>query len=654
MSDCDGHHRFASFPGHHCTRRIHPVAPTTILIMPSIDVTLRGLRPRLLGYAALLAAAIAGACKSDSTSIAPTGTVQATITTTGASLPASYIVTVGTFPPATVPINGTQALTSILVGTYSATLSGLPANCTVTGSNPVSVTVVANTTTPASFAVVCVQTVGSVAVTTVTNGPQQPAGYTVTVGAAAPVNIGLAATVTVPNVPTGSATVTLGGVPANCTVAPASPATATVTTGATATVNFTITCVATVGTITVTTVTTGTGIPANFSYALDAGTAASIGANASASVSSVAPGSHNVTLTVPSNCTVAATNPRAVTVVAGATATAAFTVSCITTNPTGIIATSFYNGSGNWDIYTVWADGTHLTNLTPGQPQNFFSYWPRWSPDGTKIVFSRIGDANAAINAEHLMIMNANGSSPTRLTTPPTGMEDTEPDWSPNGAKIAFARMVGGTGPTGQPTVNYDIYSINTDGSGLLRLTNSVSDNGHPRWSPDGTKILFESYRGGDYNIWVMNADGSNVTQISTLSGDDGYPDWSPSGTKITWVHAGLLIVANADGSGQQLSGSGLEPVFSPTLTKILFTDATPSALSASGSHLYLSNYDGSGKVALLTEPGQYQTLIDPAWSSHGGNSSFIGSASPSVQFTPPAGNIPPPLVRRHGRLLPH
>ncbi|MDQ6827360.1 MAG: hypothetical protein M3081_00665, partial [Gemmatimonadota bacterium] len=118
--------------------------------------------------------------------------------------------------------------------------------------------------------------------------------------------------------------------------------------------------------------------------------------------------------------------------------------------------------------------------------------------------------------------------------------------------------------------------------------------------------------------------------------------------------HAGIIVVANADGSGQQLAGSGLEPIFSPLLSKILFTDATPSALAPAGSHLWLSNYDGTGKVALLTEGGQYQTLIDPSWTSHGGNSSFIGSASPSVQSIPLAGNIPPPLIRRHGRLLPH
>ncbi|MDQ6828225.1 MAG: hypothetical protein M3081_05105, partial [Gemmatimonadota bacterium] len=395
--------------------------------MPSIDVTSRALRPRLFGYAVLLAATVMSACKSDSSGPAPTGTVQANITTTGASLPTGYTVTVGSLAPQTVPVNGTAALPNIVVGTYSATLSGLPANCTVSGTNPVSVTVVANTTVNASFTVVCVQTVGS---------------------------------------------------------------------------------------ITVTTTTTGTGIPASFTYAIDAGTAATIAAaSGTATVSAVATGTHNVTLTVPSNCTVAATNPRAVTVAVGAVVTAAFTASCITTNPTGVIAVSFYNGTGNWDIYTVWADGTHLTNLTPGLAQNTFSYWPNWSADGTKIVFSRSGDPDASLAPEHLMVMNANGTGLVRLTTPPTGMEDTEPAWSPNGQKIAFARMVGGTGPTGQPTANYDIYTVNADGSNLVRLTNSSSDNGHPRWSPDGTKILFESFRNTDYEIYVMNADGSSPTR---------------------------------------------------------------------------------------------------------------------------------------------
>ena len=64
---------------------------------------------------------------------------------------------------------------------------------------------------------------------------------------------------------------------------------------------------------------------------------------------------------------------------------------------------------------------------------------------------------------------------------------------------------------------------------------NVVSDDYSPAWSPDGSKIAFQSNRDGNWEIYTMNADGSNQTNISNNDFDDGSPSWSPDGSKIAF-----------------------------------------------------------------------------------------------------------------------
>ena len=82
-------------------------------------------------------------------------------------------------------------------------------------------------------------------------------------------------------------------------------------------------------------------------------------------------------------------------------------------------------------------------------------------------------------------------------------LDDLSPAWSPDGGRIVFESYRHGNG-------NGELYVMNANGSGQTRLTNSAGDDGLPAWSPDGTSISFVSNRSGRYRIWVMNADGSN------------------------------------------------------------------------------------------------------------------------------------------------
>ena len=137
------------------------------------------------------------------------------------------------------------------------------------------------------------------------------------------------------------------------------------------------------------------------------------------------------------------------------------------------------------------------------------------------------------------------GSGETRLTF--TGKGEYLPDWSPDGTKIAFNSLRDG---------NYEIYVMNADGSAQTRLTNNGVWDIHPAWSPNGQQIAFVSNRAGPYQLWLMNADGSNPTIVSAALNYALYPSWSPDGSRLAFNddenNDGTLDVAiiNRDGTG--------------------------------------------------------------------------------------------------------
>jgi len=123
-------------------------------------------------------------------------------------------------------------------------------------------------------------------------------------------------------------------------------------------------------------------------------------------------------------------------------------------------------------------------------------------------------------------------------------------------------------------TSQWVIYVMNADCSGLRRLTNGPGEDGGPRWSPDGKKIVFTSDRTGHAEVYLMNSDGSQQTKLTTSPKDTSFngPDWSPDGTKLLYLHSlpnsGEIWIMNADGSGQtklmDAYGFGDSPVWQP------------------------------------------------------------------------------------------
>lgn len=130
-----------------------------------------------------------------------------------------------------------------------------------------------------------------------------------------------------------------------------------------------------------------------------------------------------------------------------------------------------------------------------------FGEYPSWMPNGTIVYAAReCRDCG-------LFIITTNGVILRRVTTEPS---DSTPEASPDGRKIAFMSMRDG---------NWEIYVVNSDGTGLKRLTKDPAIDGLPTWSPDGSYIAFLSNRGGEWAIWAIRPDGSGLRRLFTLGG---------------------------------------------------------------------------------------------------------------------------------------
>src|SRR5881628_341468 len=140
------------------------------------------------------------------------------------------------------------------------------------------------------------------------------------------------------------------------------------------------------------------------------------------------------------------------------------------------------NPDGNDEIYVMNADGSGVSRLTSAAAPDY-DWGPTWSPDGSKIAFSR-GRRDVG-GVEEILVMHADGSGLRNLTSNPPNWN---PRWSPDGSRIAFVGVGDG---------NTEIFVTNADASGLRNLTNNPANEGAPAWSSDGTRIAFTSDRDG-------------------------------------------------------------------------------------------------------------------------------------------------------------
>jgi TolB protein len=165
---------------------------------------------------------------------------------------------------------------------------------------------------------------------------------------------------------------------------------------------------------------------------------------------------------------------------------------------------------------------------------------------------------------------------------------------------------------------NIFVFDLRTHST--TRLTDDDAIDVSPCYSPDGSRIVFNSDRGGSQQLYVMNADGSGVRRISFGPGHYGTPVWSPRGDQIAFTkiesNSFYIGVMHPDGSGERELTSGFlveGPTWAPNGRVLAYFTQQPSDAEGRGGapHLYSIDLTGYNQRELAT-PGP---ASDPAWS---------------------------------------
>jgi len=229
-------------------------------------------------------------------------------------------------------------------------------------------------------------------------------------------------------------------------------------------------------------------------------------------------------------------------------------------------------------IWVMNSDGSGQRQLTRGGSAEY----PRWSPDGTKILFQgQLGNSS-----DELWVINANGRGRIRLTHSPHHVDVQGGSWSPSGNEIVFARS-----PISLPSTAGGIYVVGADGRGLKQLRPAPNHGAielqSPTWSPDGSKIAYVR-NGPSIEIRTMNADG---TKPQRLAGPVyGPPAWSPNSIQIAFTYYTGVTVINAGGTRLHRTNAkqvGPDLAWSPDGSQIAFAaGARVAVMSATGGRI--------------------------------------------------------------------
>ncbi|HET7701577.1 MAG TPA: S9 family peptidase, partial [Candidatus Limnocylindria bacterium] len=196
-------------------------------------------------------------------------------------------------------------------------------------------------------------------------------------------------------------------------------------------------------------------------------------------------------------------------------------------SPDGSEVAFAWNTTGTFEIYSAPIERERIYQLTDAKER---SVSPRWSPDGTQIAFLRDLGGDERFD---IWLVDRDGEHERNLTSEPNVMHR-EIAWSPDGQRIAYAANSGGGG--------FGIHVVDVATGAKRALTDGSRDDHQPRWSPDGSRLVFWSRREPrrtNADLYLVPAAGGTVTRLDTRGGADGESrdaSWDRDGRRLVFT----------------------------------------------------------------------------------------------------------------------
>ena len=196
-------------------------------------------------------------------------------------------------------------------------------------------------------------------------------------------------------------------------------------------------------------------------------------------------------------------------------------------SPDGSEVAFAWNQTGAYELYLAPLAGDKIIQLTEADTR---SVSPRWSPDGTQIAFLRDAGGTERLS---IWTVDRDGEHERKITSDDDATHR-DIEWSPDGRSIACVANIGGK--------RFSVELFDAATGQRREVTDGAFEDARPRFSPDGTLILFESWRTGsriEADFYLVPASGGSAVKLETRdgkSGDSQLARWSPDGRTIAFT----------------------------------------------------------------------------------------------------------------------